>query len=165
MTQVRRVRRIIRKFDPWTVLKVSFVLYLVTALAILLGLVIFWTLVRTAGIPQTIEATISSIGLFSDANIIPPEEQLFRAAVFLLIAWAVGMTGFSTLGAVLYNLISDVVGGIEVVVLEESFGAELMTASPSVPLAPPIPVELPEPDDVDRAIADIPTEALQGSNE
>lgn len=143
----------------------SFVLYLVSALAILLGLVIFWTLVRTAGIPQTIEATISSIGLFSDANIIPPEEQLFRAAVFLVIAWAVGMTGLTTLGAVLYNLISDVVGGVEVVVLEESFGAEFVAPAPSMPFVAPAPVELAEPDDADRAIADIPTEALQGSNE
>ena len=33
MTQVRRVRRIIRKFDPWTVLKVSFVFNVIAALA------------------------------------------------------------------------------------------------------------------------------------
>ncbi len=158
MTQVRRVRRIIRKFDPWTVLKVSFVLYLVTALAILLGLVIFWTLVRTAGIPQMIETTISSIGLFSDVNIIPPEEQLFRAAVFLGIAWAVVMTGFTTLGAVLYNLISDVVGGIEVVVLEETMGPPVVAQPAPVPVI--APVEVPDSDEVDRAIADIPTEAM-----
>lgn len=160
MTQVRRVRRIIRKFDPWTVLKVSFVLYLVSALAVLLGLVIFWTLVRTAGIPQTIESTIASIGLFSDANIIPPEEQLFRAAVFLVIAWAVGMTGFTTLGAVLYNLIADVVGGVEVVVLEEAFGGEMVPQVAPVPIIPPTPIEPPESDEADRAIADIPTEAI-----
>ncbi len=160
MTQVRRVRRIIRKFDPWTVLKVSFVLYFVSALAILLGLVIFWTLVRTAGIPQMVETTISSIGLFSDVNIIPPEEQLFRAAVFLLIAWSVVMTGFTTLGAVLYNLISDVVGGIEVVVLEETIGMALVTPPAPMPIIPPTPVEIPEGDEVDRAIADIPTEAF-----
>ncbi len=160
MTQVRRVRRIIRKFDPWTVLKVSFVLYLVGALAILLGLVIFWTLVRTAGIPQMIETTISSIGLFSDVNIIPPEEQLLRAAIFLGVAWAVVMTGITTLGAVLYNLISDVVGGIEVVVLEESIGSPMVVQPAPMPIVTPVPVELPEADEFDRAIADLPTEAV-----
>ncbi len=160
MTQVRRVRRIIRKFDPWTVLKVSFVLYLVSSLAILLGLVIFWTLVRTAGIPQMIETTISSIGLFSDVNIIPPEEQLFRAAVFLGIAWAVVMTGFTTLGAVLYNLISDVVGGIEVVVLEEIVGPSVITQSVPMPMVPIAPVEVPVDEDPDISVADIPTEAI-----
>jgi hypothetical protein len=160
MTQVRRVRRIIRKFDPWTVLKVSFVLYLVSALAILLGLVIFWTLVRTAGIPQMIETTISSIGLFSDVNIIPPEEQLFRAAVFLGIAWAVVMTGMTTLGAVLYNLISDVVGGIEVVVLEEAVGPAVIAQPMPMPMVPLTPVEVPADEDPDIAMADLPTEAI-----
>jgi hypothetical protein len=159
MKQVRRVRRIIRKFDPWTVLKVSFVLYSITALAILLGLVIFWTLVRTAGIPQMIETTISSIGLLSDVNIIPPEEQLFRAAVFLGVAWTVLMTGFTTLGAVLYNLISDVVGGVEVIVLEET-GNVPYVAAPTPQPTQLTPVVVPESDDPDISIADVPTEAL-----
>lgn len=158
MKQVRRVRRIIRKFDPWTVLKVSFVLYFITALAILLGLVIFWTLVRTAGIPQAIESTISSIGLLSDVNIIPPEEQLFRAAVFLSVAWTVLMTGFTTLGAVLYNLISDVVGGVEVIVLEETGNVPYVAATPQS--TQPTPVAVPESTDPDVSIADVPTEAI-----
>ena len=158
MKQVRRVRRIIRKFDPWTVLKVSFVLYFITALAILLGLVIFWTLVRTAGIPQMIETTISSIGLLSDVNIIPPEEQLFRAAVFLGVAWTVLMTGFTTLGAVLYNLISDVVGGVEVIVLEETGNVPYVAPAPAPTQLTPVVV--PESDDPDVSIADVPTEAL-----
>ncbi len=158
MKQVRRVRRIIRKFDPWTVLKVSFVLYFITALAILLGLVIFWTLVRTAGIPQMIETTISSIGLLSDVNIIPPEEQLFRAAVFLSVAWTVLMTGFTTLGAVLYNLISDVVGGIEVIVLEETGNVAYVAPAPQQ--STPSPVAVPESTDPDISIADVPTEAI-----
>ncbi|MFB3051862.1 MAG: DUF3566 domain-containing protein, partial [Acidimicrobiia bacterium] len=45
MTTVRRVRRIIRKIDPWTVLKVSAVVWAVVGLALVLGFVIFWAVI------------------------------------------------------------------------------------------------------------------------
>ena len=54
MTTVRRVRRIIRKIDPWTVLKVSASLNVVAALGIVLGLVMFWSVLTAAGIPDRI---------------------------------------------------------------------------------------------------------------
>jgi hypothetical protein len=130
MTSVRRVRRIIRKFDPWTVLKVSAVLYAVLGLALVLGLVIVWSVVNAVEIPQKIESFFTELALFDSTNIIPDSEQLLRTAVFLSIAWTVFMTGMTTLAAVMYNLVSDVVGGIEVVVLEETM---------NVPVAPQRP--------------------------
>ena len=41
MVRVNRVRRIIRKIDPWTVLKVTLVLNFVVALTVVLGFSIF----------------------------------------------------------------------------------------------------------------------------
>ena len=52
MVVVNRVRRIIRKIDPWTALKISFVLNFIIALSMVLGLVILWILLVNAGIPQ-----------------------------------------------------------------------------------------------------------------
>ncbi len=125
MAQVRRVRRIIRKIDPWTVLKVSFALYAVMGLALVLGAVIFWSFVTAAGYPNFLEETLGSIGLRDAAAgpLVPDNDYMFRLAAFLGVAFTVLMTGITTLGAVMYNLISDVVGGLEVVVLEESFNA------------------------------------------
>lgn len=129
MTSVRRVRRIIRKFDPWTVLKVSLVLYAVMGLALVLGLVIVWSVVNAVEIPQKIETFFTELALFDTTNIIPDSEQLLRTAVFLSIGFTVFMTGMTTLSAVMYNLVSDIVGGIEVVVLEETM---------NVPTAPQV---------------------------
>ena len=42
MVRVNRVRRIIRKIDPWTVLKVTLVLNFVVALTVVLGFSIMW---------------------------------------------------------------------------------------------------------------------------
>ena len=131
MAQVRRVRRIIRKIDPWTVLKVSFALYAVMGLALVLGGIIFWSFVTAAGYPTFIEDSLASIGLRDAAAgpLVPTNDYMFRLAAFLGVAFTVMMTGITTLGAVMYNLISDVVGGLEVVVLEESFNAPVTAAN------------------------------------
>ena len=49
MVRVNRVRRIIRKIDPWTVLKVTLVLNFVIALTVVLGFSIMWVLLVNAG--------------------------------------------------------------------------------------------------------------------
>lgn len=118
---VRRVRRIIRKFDPWTVLKVSFLFHAVSALAMVLGVVIMWSVLVSAGIPQAINDFAQDITLIDEgATVVGGGDEYFRVTIFLALVWTVVMTGFSTLAAVMYNLISDVVGGVEVVVLEET---------------------------------------------
>jgi len=114
---VRRVRRIIRKIDPWTVLKVSLVLWTVLMLAALLGSVIMWSLLRNAGTPDKILDFINGFNLFEPITL--EGGNLFRAVLFMCITSAILFSGISTLMAVFYNLISDIVGGIEVVVLEE----------------------------------------------
>lgn len=127
MATVRRVRRIIRKIDPWTTLKVSAVVWAVVALGMVLGFVIFWAVLERAGIPHRltefmIEITLLEEGSRPFAN----TEQFLRFVIFGGVVWWVLMTGISTAFAIVYNLVSDVVGGLEVVVLEE-------TLNPAVP--------------------------------
>jgi hypothetical protein len=68
------------------------------------------------------------------------------------------MTGETVAGAIVYNLVSDVVGGLEVVVLEETLNP-VSAAAPSQVLHPPADFKpgngsvTPPPDQ-----ADIPTE-------
>ena len=136
MAQVRRVRRIIRKIDSWTVFKVSSVFWLVVGLAMVLGSVMFWSIVDASGIPDDITERLISIGLF-DPGTDPfgDSEQFLRIAIFGSIVFSVMAIGLSTLAAVMYNLISDVVGGIEFVVLEESLTSQSAGARPAY--APP----------------------------
>ena len=51
---VRRVRRIVRKVDPWTVLKASFVFNAVMGLVFVLGTWVMWSLVLQKGIPEKV---------------------------------------------------------------------------------------------------------------
>jgi hypothetical protein len=158
MATVRRVRRIIRKIDPWTALKVSAVVWAVLALALVLGGVIFWSVLERAGIPARItefmvEITLIDEGAQPFANV----EQFFRVMIFGSVVWWVGMTGATVAGAIVYNLVSDVVGGLELVVLEETLNP--IVAAPQQILHPPTDYKpgngaiTPPPDQ-----ADIPTQ-------
>ena len=122
MVKVNRIRRIIRKIDPWTVLKVTFVLNFIVALTIVLGFSILWVLLVNAGVPQGLEDIARRLALLdADASLVGNIEPLFSSVVFLATVYLLTQTALATIGAFFYNLVSDLVGGIEVVVLEESY--------------------------------------------
>ena len=137
MATVRRVRRIIRKIDPWTALKVSAVTWAVLALGLTLGVVIFWSVIDRAGIPDRIVEFMVEITLIEEgSDPFANTEQFLRFLIFSSVVWWVMMTGMTVAGAIVYNLVSDVVGGVEVVVLEETLNPMPVQAAAPV-LHPP----------------------------
>ena len=121
MVRVNRVRRIVRKIDPWTVLKVTLVLNFIVSLTVVLGLSILWVLLVNAGVPQGLEDIARRLALLDqDASLVGNIETLFTSVVSLAAVYMLTQTALATIGAFFYNLVSDLVGGIEVVVLEES---------------------------------------------
>lgn len=137
MATVRRVRRIIRKVDPWTALKVSALVWAVLAIAIVLGTVIFWSVFERAGVPDRLTQFLVEITLIEEGSQpFANTEQFLRVLIFGSVVWWVLMTGFTTAGAIVYNLVSDVVGGVEVVVLEETLNPVVVQPSQQV-LYPP----------------------------
>ena len=121
MVRVNRVRRIIRKIDPWTVLKVTLVLNFVVALTVVLGFSIMWVLLVNSGVPQGLEDIARRLALLDqDASLVGNIEPLFTGLVSLAVVYMLTQTAIATVGAFFYNLVSDLVGGIEVVVLEET---------------------------------------------
>ncbi len=132
MSPVRRVRRVVRKIDAWTVLKVSLIFNALLGLAFVLGSVVFWSIFVNAGIPER----ISKLAELLTLSFNPDGPTLFRIALLLSIIWTVLATGFATLAALLYNLISDVVGGVEVIVLEETLAPATQVVRPAAPRKP-----------------------------
>ena len=154
MATVRRVRRVIRKFDPWTVFKVSLLLHVVFALATLIGLVILWSLLVRVGIPEALDQFLILISLVDEhAVFFNNGSRFLRVAVFFSVVFGITMTLLSTLAAVFYNLTSDVVGGVEVVMLEET----LRVPSPPSVQTPVFPTSVPVA--IPRGQADLPTQA------
>ncbi|HVF11540.1 MAG TPA: DUF3566 domain-containing protein [Actinomycetota bacterium] len=114
----RRFKGTIRRIDPWSVLKLSVAFYLAVMAVCVLATVLLFYAADAAGIIGTVEEFIQGVG-WPDFRIRPV--QVFRAVavigVFMMIIW----TAVSVFVAFLYNLVADLVGGIEVTMSERDF--------------------------------------------
>ena len=153
MPQLRRVRRVIRKVDTWTVLKFSLVFYLSVFLVLLVAGTVLFLVAGATGVRGGAERFIGQL-LGSDKLKLRAGNLLTGAGLGGLVLVLIG-TASSVLMALLYNLISDVIGGLEVVTLEEESDAALRPQAPPVHRTPsqppwprrpaPEPSRLPEP--------------------
>jgi hypothetical protein len=113
---VRRVSRVIRDVDPWSVLKVGLVFHFVLYLTLLIASVLLWSVASATGTIDNIERFLESFGWESfqfDGS------ALFVNALILGLFGVVLLTALWVLAATVFNLITDLVGGIRVSVLEE----------------------------------------------
>ena len=114
--RVRRVTRVVRTIDTWSVFKVAVLFAAVLYVSALLSGVLLWNVAYATGTIDNAERFMESFGwqtfefhggeVFHDAWII----GMFAAA---------GLVGLAVLAAATFNLVSDLVGGVRVTVLEE----------------------------------------------
>ena len=114
--RVRRVTRVIREIDPWSAFKVGLAFHLVVYFTVLIASVLLWSVASATGTIDNIERFLMSFGWesfqFHGWTLLINEILLGLLLVALLtIVWV--------LGATMFNLITDLVGGIRVSVLEE----------------------------------------------
>ena len=123
--RVRKVTRVVRHVDPWSVFKVALVFNLVLYGVLLTAGVLLWNVAYATGTIDNLERFFESFGW---------SEFEFNGGAIYHSAWmaglfgVVGLTGAAVLAATLFNLITDLVGGIRMTVLEEEVVER--TASP-----------------------------------
>jgi hypothetical protein len=114
--RVRRVTRVVRHLDTWSVFKVALVFNLVLYVVGLTAGVLLWNVAYSTGTIDNIENFFEQFGWesfeFRGGELY---HNLWVAGLFV----AVGLTGLAVLIATLFNLITDLVGGVRVTVLEE----------------------------------------------
>ncbi|MDF2731392.1 MAG: hypothetical protein K0S92_17 [Desertimonas sp.] len=123
--RVRRVTRVVRHVDPWSVFKVAAAFSVVSYAIALVAGVLLWNVAYATGTIDNIERGMESTGweVFElDGG------EIFHNAWIGGLFGAVAMTGLAVLVATLFNLITDLVGGIRLTVLEEEVVEK--TASP-----------------------------------
>jgi len=113
----RRSRRIVRRVDTWTVAKVSMMFYLCALLVIVIAGIILWNLASAFGIIHSIDRSIRSLFAYQSFTLHAGAVLEYTVAAGFLLA-IVG-TIINTLAATVYNLISDVIGGVQVVVVAD----------------------------------------------
>jgi len=111
----RKVRRVIRRVDPLSVLKLSFAFSLCLFAMFLVAAVLLWSAAIGSGSTDNIESFLIDIG-FEDFRLVGAD--LFRGFVVFGGSLVIAGTVFAVLLALLFNLISDIVGGIRFTVIE-----------------------------------------------
>jgi hypothetical protein len=114
------VRQVLRRIEPWSVLRFSVLFYASLMVVFMVAGLLLWTAAAATGVVDNIETFIKELFALDSFH--------FRALIILqatvlggIVLVLVG-TGLNVLMAVLYNLISDVVGGVEITVAEEDPG-------------------------------------------
>jgi hypothetical protein len=114
--RVRRVTRVVRHVDPWSVFKIALVANLVVYLIVLTAGVLLWNVAYATGTVDNVERFFESFGWSSfEFN----GGQIYHSAWIGGLFLVVGFTGLAVLFATLFNLITDLVGGMRFTVLEE----------------------------------------------
>ena len=114
--RVRRVTRVIRDVDAWSVSKVGLVFHVALYVVLLISGVLLWNVGSATGTIDNVEQFMESFGW--DSFVFKGGAMFQGFAVLGIFGIALG-TGIWVLGAVVFNLITELVGGIRVTVLEE----------------------------------------------
>jgi hypothetical protein len=123
--KARKARLVLGRVDPWSVMKLSFLLAIGLAIVTLVAVTILWSVLDSMGVFDSVGQTVESVTRSSDnAQGINILDYVAFNKVFSLTALLVGinvilMTALGTLGAFLYNLAASLVGGLHVTLTED----------------------------------------------
>ncbi|MBX3284915.1 MAG: DUF3566 domain-containing protein [Actinobacteria bacterium] len=112
----RRVKRVVRRVELWSVLKLSLVLYTCLYVAVLATLALVWGLAYSSGQIENLQDFLADVGL---ENYRFYGDQMFRACAAIGAVGVLAGTVVTVLTAALVNIISETTGGIRLVVIEE----------------------------------------------
>jgi hypothetical protein len=116
----RRVKRIVRRVELWSVLKLALSFFLCMYLVGLVTLVVLWGFAYSAGLVDNFESFANDVGW---ENWQFDGEEMFRQAAIIGGVLLVTATLLTVLATALLNVISELTGGIRVVVIEEDVTA------------------------------------------
>mgnify|MGYP002682359133 CR=1 FL=1 len=115
--RARRVRRLVRHVDPWSVFKLTLVLNVCMWFIFLVAGITMWSVARSSGTIDNFEKFIAQSFSLTDVSI--DADLLFRVYSLIGLIITLALTGAAVIGSILFNLISDLIGGVWVSVIEE----------------------------------------------
>lgn len=122
--RTRKARLRVAKADPWSVMKVSFLLSIALGVCTVVAAAVLWMVMDAMGIFSTVGGTISEATGSNEGNGFDLQSflSLPRVLIFtsvIAVIDVVLMTALATLGSFIYNLSAGFVGGVELTLAED----------------------------------------------
>lgn len=122
--RVRKARLRVSKADPWSVMKVSFLLSIALGICTIVASAVLWMVMDAMGVFSTVGGTISEATGSNESNgfdlqsfLSLPNVLMFTTIIAVIDV--VLATALATLGAFIYNLSAGFVGGVELTLAED----------------------------------------------
>lgn len=122
----RKAHLSVRRVEPWSVMRFSFVISLVCFIILFVAVVVLYAILSGLGVFEAVTDLITSLtdgGQGEDELNLRPEQWFSPGRVlgYTALLGALNIiliTSLSTIGAMLYNIAADLVGGIDVTLSE-----------------------------------------------
>jgi hypothetical protein len=122
--QTRRAQLVLARIEPWSVMKFSFMVSLVGWVILFVAVAALYYVLSKLGVFHAIQSTITSVTSSKGSTGTDANGSWFSASRILGYTMLVGavnvvlITALATVGAVVYNLVTHLAGGIEVTLKE-----------------------------------------------
>ncbi|MFF3496389.1 DUF3566 domain-containing protein [Streptomyces sp. NPDC002795] len=122
--RTRKARLRVAKADPWSVMKVSFLLSIALGICTIIAAAVLWMVMDAMGVFSTVGGTISEATGSNESNGFDLQSflSLPRVLMFTTVIAVIDVvlaTALATLGAFIYNLSAGFVGGVELTLAED----------------------------------------------
>jgi hypothetical protein len=121
--KVRRARLLISKVDPWSVLKMAFLLSVALGIVTVVAAIVLWTVLDLTGIFDQVDSLLGTLagseGGGFELKKVASLGQVASFATIIAVINVVLLTALSMLSAVLYNIAATLVGGIGVTLTDD----------------------------------------------
>ncbi|MFD6180196.1 DUF3566 domain-containing protein [Streptomyces goshikiensis] len=122
--RTRKARLRVAKADPWSVMKVSFLLSIALGVCTIVASAVLWMVMDAMGVFSTVGGTISEATGSNEGNGFDLQSflSLPRVLIFTSVIAVIDVvlaTALATLGAFIYNLSAGFVGGVELTLAED----------------------------------------------
>ena len=120
----RRVKLTVSRVDPWSVMKMSFLLSVAIGIAGVVMVTVLWTILSGMGVFADIDRMVQEVLSSNNGSKFDLMDYIGLGRVVSLsivigVIDVILMTALSTLGAFLYNVSSSLVGGLQLTLTDD----------------------------------------------
>ena len=120
----RRVKLTVSRVDPWSVMKMSFLLSVAVGIAGVVMVSVLWMILSSMGVFADINRTVEDVLSTNNGSTFDLMDyiglgRVVSLSIVISVIDVILLTAISTLGAFLYNVCSSLVGGLQLTLTDD----------------------------------------------